>query len=518
MTVIRYINHVNTVRGTTSPDEGIRIESSERSKICHMVVLIKQGYWIRNKLVQVLTYTVLMSRVYLSTSRCVTIAIAIAVLAALLQIRSTLSNTNKEHRETQQQQTVNDHKSSTVEKNNRQHLPHKMSSVLKAKDAAYLGMMIADSLAMPIHWYYNVNDIKRDFKGWLQGYQAPKYHHPSSILTISAQDGAGRSTFKTPSKPIIGRVILHDKLEYWTKSGASIHYHQGMDAGDNTLNVMSAIQVGKSIRTAKADNPSVSRRDLFAQIMTDYVHFMTTPGSHKDTYADSFHREYFHDWDASGSPVEKEKVLDFTEKRAKRLYEGHVDHNIESVSALVMPIPVILSCADKTEDEAAMAAVEFVKLTHCSRGVDSFVDLYARTLHAVLNGANLKDKVEEVLQSPILGGKSTLRTISKYSELARTYEKTSETRLQVYQQAVGQLGLACYMRGAFTSMFFLVYEFHNDFEGGVLTNANCGGEACGRGGPLGALLGAAAMNQGREIPQRLQDGLKNLEAGLHSGL
>ena len=55
------------------------------------------------------------------------------------------------------------------------------------------------------------------------------------------------------------------------------------------------------------------------------------------------------------------------------------------------------------------------------------------------------------------------------------YPKGSDRRLEIYQAAVGQLGLACYIKGAMTSLLFLAHEFHDDFEAGVLTNTNCGG-------------------------------------------
>jgi hypothetical protein len=38
--------------------------------------------------------------------------------------------------------------------------------------------------------------------------------------------------------------------------------------------------------------------------LDDYVKFMTTPGSHNDTYAESFHRDFFKNW-AAGVPPER---------------------------------------------------------------------------------------------------------------------------------------------------------------------------------------------------------------------
>ena len=53
--------------------------------------------------------------------------------------------------------------------------------------------------------------------------------------------------------------------------------------------------------------------------------------------------------------------------------------------------------------------------------------------------------------------------------------RQTEARLELYQTVTSRLGSACYIEGAFSSMLFLALEFHDDFEGGVLANANCGG-------------------------------------------
>jgi hypothetical protein len=55
------------------------------------------------------------------------------------------------------------------------------------------------------------------------------------------------------------------------------------------------------------------------------------------------------------------------------------------------------------------------------------------------------------------------------------HPKGSEERLRAYQTATQTLGSACYIEGAMSSMLFLAYEFAEDFRGGVLSNANCGG-------------------------------------------
>ena len=54
--------------------------------------------------------------------------------------------------------------------------------------------------------------------------------------------------------------------------------------------------------------------------------------------------------------------------------------------------------------------------------------------------------------------------------------KGTEERLQLQQEMTSRLGSACYIEGALSSLLFLALEYHDDFQGGVLANANCGGE------------------------------------------
>lgn len=50
---------------------------------------------------------------------------------------------------------------------------------------AFWALCAADSMSMPVHWYYNIDDIRRDFGGWISGFNSPRDRHPSSILTLS---------------------------------------------------------------------------------------------------------------------------------------------------------------------------------------------------------------------------------------------------------------------------------------------------------------------------------------------
>jgi hypothetical protein len=47
------------------------------------------------------------------------------------------------------------------------------------------------------------------------------------MFVLYFTEGSGRNGFQKKSNPVIGHVILHNKLKYWTSRDRSIHYHQG---------------------------------------------------------------------------------------------------------------------------------------------------------------------------------------------------------------------------------------------------------------------------------------------------
>ena len=91
---------------------------------------------------------------------------------------------------------------------------------------ALYGFYCGDSLAMPVHWYYDINQIKRDF-GYIKKYESPKTQFIGSIMNLSSTSGGGRGNDKGN---IVGDVILHGKKQFWLKGG-NYHYHHGMLAG-----------------------------------------------------------------------------------------------------------------------------------------------------------------------------------------------------------------------------------------------------------------------------------------------
>ncbi|XP_062270826.1 uncharacterized protein LOC133976595 [Scomber scombrus] len=335
---------------------------------------------------------------------------------------------------------------------------------------ALWAMCAADSVSMPAHWYYNTDDIMRDFRGWIRGFNPPPNIHPTSILSLSNTAGSGRTAWSTSARrtEVVGNVILHDKLHLWKSPRGSVHYHQGLQAGDNTLNVLCALRAARTLAASGFDD--VSQPEARAAVLTDYVQFLTTPGTHRDTYAESNHRSFFSDWQEE-KPTTGREVLMFAERRSKRMLGSKFsDSQLDAIGCLSMILPFVLLSASANEERAVSAAVEWVKLTHPHPRVPEYVSIYSRALHAVLGGAGVRQQAEHALRK--LG---TWDTCQSYSRKAARLPEASEQRLRVHQSAVNYLGLACYTKGALSSLFYLAHEFHDDVTAGILTNTNCGG-------------------------------------------
>ena len=67
------------------------------------------------------------------------------------------------------------------------------ASILERKKAALTGLYIADACAMPVHWIYDVRQLKKDY-GTIKGYVKPKNEFPGSIMNLSNTGGGGRGS------------------------------------------------------------------------------------------------------------------------------------------------------------------------------------------------------------------------------------------------------------------------------------------------------------------------------------
>jgi hypothetical protein len=146
---------------------------------------------------------------------------------------------------------------------------------MTASTNAFLGALVADAMAMPVHWYYDQRALLRDYPEFAAGDPAafipPRSPHADSILWRSSYTPLNEKG-----------EILHDQAKYWGQRG--IHYHQFLQAGENTLNYQLAVELASLIHRSGYDPEAWLDR---------YVSFMRTPGTHRDTYVEEYHRHFF---------------------------------------------------------------------------------------------------------------------------------------------------------------------------------------------------------------------------------
>ncbi len=336
---------------------------------------------------------------------------------------------------------------------------------------ALWGMFVGDALAMPVHWYYDVAALQQDF-GIVRDFQTPKDFHPNSIMPLASTGNAGRGS---QEGEVVGSVILQGKKHLWGRRHR--HYHEGLQAGDNTLNLLCVRVLMRSIN-------KLGRYDA-DDFLREYIALMTTADSHRDTYAESYHRAFFANY-SQGVPPEE--------------CAGAENHDTASIGGLVGLPPVIMA-AVQAGDAGAIdrTLLQHLRLTHRSATLERYALALGQLLPRLLQDPQpqiepLVCQAAESLGFPV----------------AKVVEQVNRERLDDLHVIGAMLSPACYIEHSFPAVLYLAARYADDFEAALIANTNVGGDNCHRGAILGALLGAAVGYQA--IPDRWLRGLRNRDA------
>eukprot|EP00054_Salpingoeca_dolichothecata_P009043 m.51199 g.51199 ORF g.51199 m.51199 type:complete len:466 (+) comp18127_c0_seq1:91-1488(+) len=312
---------------------------------------------------------------------------------------------------------------------------------------ALYAVFVADALAMPVHWYYDPPAIDREFGGPIREYRSPNLQAKNGIMNNHW------AANKHHSQDLVGTVINRNGAEkVWARRGA--HFHEGMKAGQNTLNALCARVVMRSIYETKG----LYNKDNF---LKKYVEFMTGENTHNDVYCEAIHRQFFWNYKQGVS-------LDQC--------AGEENHDTASAGGLVMLAPVALSCINLGVDQAVKSTQQQLALTHISERLSCHVDLYVRMMYEVLAGQPLREVVQRA--GLLLGW-----------NIKEIVDSGLPDRQVVGRQ--GMFDLPCYVHCSFPVVLYLAYKYHDDINEALLANVNVGGENCHRGSALGALMGCA---------------------------
>ena len=274
----------------------------------------------------------------------------------------------------------------------------------------------------------------------------------------------------TQDGEVVGSVILKGKKHHWGPPNR--HYHQGMQAGDNTLNLLCTRLLIRTMNTT-------GRYDA-ADFLREYVAFMTAPDSHNDTYAESYHRDFFANY-ARGMAPER--------------CAGAEGHDTASIGGLVGLPPVVLATWQAGQAAANAAALTQLRLTHRSGKLERYALAFSELLIRLLQDASAQVGPLACAAAERLGFPA--------SAVLKRIRRDHQTDRDVIG---GLLSPACYIDQSFPAVLYLAARYPDDFEAAQIANANAGGDNCHRGAVLGALLGAALGFEA--IPERWIEGLR----------
>ncbi len=298
---------------------------------------------------------------------------------------------------------------------------------------AYLGSLIADAIAMPVHWYYDRDALRREY-GEITGYLAPKSPHTGSILW--------RSQYQAPNEK---GEILHDQAVYWGQRG--VHYHQFLQAGVNTLNYQLARELVTLCHATGGYDPD--------RWLNHYIDFMLTPGKHRDTYLEEYHREFFTRY-ANGKEPRKCAIAD------------------EHIGGLAQVPALCYILRDSTLEEMRATVKSHVGLTHAHANVQRAADTLTRLFYRIAEGQTLRGAIQREAGDWISGTKA-----EKWTTQPDTH-------------VIGQrFSPACYIAESMPASLYLCWKYSDDTAAGIFSNAMCGGDNCHRGAVVGSLLAAA---------------------------
>lgn len=347
-----------------------------------------------------------------------------------------------------------------------------LSTTQQRAAASLLSMFVGDSLAMPVHWYYNPMDIFKQFSGGITKLEDAPKHHPSSIMSLHSTKQGGRDSrrSKKPQKEIVGDVILKGKQQFWNQSNQ--HYHQGMRAGENTLNAHCARMIMRTL----AANDGHYDEDLF---LDAYIDLMTAdPALHPDTYAESYHRGFFANLSAGKA----------------RNKCGAVTHDTASIGGLVTIAPIVISERLRGTSLETVQTIchQHLQLTHPDEFLAKVCGDYVGLLDALLFRSEA-DSAQEIIAA------WAKRSIGMaMPELLGKVHSDNDV--------VGRLfSSACYISDSWPSLLYLAYKYAEKPEAGLMANANLGGDNVHRGTVLGAIFGLASNDIPNELYEELQD-------------
>lgn len=375
---------------------------------------------------------------------------------------------------------------------------------------ALWGAFIGDALAMPVHWFYSPETIRKQFPGGIDRYYAAPHPHPDAFMLgmgyqpdVEKARAAGRdydilhqhARFYRTSYSDFGFSLDDREGEHGNATAAldkRMHYHHGLEAGESTLGAGLIRVLMRSV----IDRGGYSQNGF----LDDFIQYMTQPRNNSDPYTEIYLRRWFEHYSQGVAPEN-------CAEHQRRVW------SIGSVGGLVRPLVLALLNADNPYLATGMA-LGHQQLTHRSEMVSSGLSLLVPVLLKLVNGESPQAIFRELLQqlpAPAVSGQALFQAYRDHDGPGNIpADETWRLHMSFLNDSAGAknpdyFATACYIEQALPLMAALGHEQNGDFIGTLRANAQAGGDSVHRGMVLGLLLAAGSD----DVPEQWKTGLKD---------
>lgn len=335
---------------------------------------------------------------------------------------------------------------------------------------AILGALVGDTLAVGPHWYYDLDELHRDYGPWITGYTDPK---------------PGR-------------------------------YHAGMRAGELS---QSGLLLALLLRSV-AEGGDYDEADWTRRMDADFLPRLDgSPGDGPGGYTNQDIRDVYRrrvverrPWGECASPADTTEAAQRAVVLAARYAAdpggamrrstAHVRLTQDDglVASLSVGFGCVVSALVRGDPLDATVSDRLMALAH--DGTLPFMTVTTRDLRPPASAATTAtvphDKVPD---KPLFPSPDALLLPGYCAEAARH----PDIRIEPAWKAALVYGLPCAIYGPLPAAYYLAARFPGDFENAVLHALNGGGQNMARAALTGALVGAQVGVTG--IPARFLDGL-----------
>lgn len=328
---------------------------------------------------------------------------------------------------------------------------------------AIMGAFIGDAIALGPHWYYDLDELHKDYGTWIDDYTNPKdgrYHEGLKAGDLS-QSG------------YILKLMINSILE-------TDEYNQDIFCKKLDEELLSKID-GKPIN-GPGGYTSQSIREIYRQRVEQNLSWDEV-GSHADT-TEAIERTLALAVRYAYNPKKLAQTI------SQNTFLTQVDDIVGSLSVAYGAVLGQLIQGEKLDKDISNKLMSLVK-----KGELPFHAVTTDSLKPPLKGSKDPSNVG-LFASP-----DALLSPSYMAQAA----SDPDIKIEPAWKVSLVYGMPCAIYHMLPACYYLAARFHNDFESAVLHALNGGGQNQARAILTGALVGAQVGIDG--IPQRFIDGL-----------